>query len=95
MPRAWGSPCWPSGCTGKPPGPDRPEGFADVNFWIDTRDTRNVSRATRFCHRFAAILTLSRDRKGLDVEVNQRADRPGRGRRPDVRPPRTLLPGPS
>ena len=52
--------------------PDRPEGFADVNLWIDTRDTRNVSRATRFCHRFAAHLTLSRDRKGLDVEVTQR-----------------------
>jgi hypothetical protein len=52
---------------------DRPEGFAHVNLWIDTRDTRNVSRATRFCHRFAAQLTLGRDRKGLDVEVSQRA----------------------
>jgi hypothetical protein len=51
---------------------DRPEGFADVNLWIDTRDTRNVSRATRFCHRFAAHLTLSRDRKGLSVRVDQR-----------------------
>jgi hypothetical protein len=53
--------------------PDRPEGFADVNIWIDTRDTRNVNRATRFCHRFAAHLTLGRDRKSLDVEVSQRA----------------------
>ncbi len=53
--------------------PDRPEGFADVNVWIDTRDTRNVSRATRFCHRFAAHLTLGRDRKGLAVELSQRA----------------------
>jgi hypothetical protein len=52
--------------------PDRPEGFADVNLWIDTRDTRNVSRATRFCHRFAARLTVSRDRKGLKVDLNQR-----------------------
>jgi hypothetical protein len=51
---------------------DRPEGFADVNLWIDTRDTRNVSRATRFCHRFAAHLTLSRDRKGLSVQADQR-----------------------
>jgi len=51
---------------------DRPEGFADVNLWIDTRDTRNVSRATRFCHRFAARLMLSRDRKGLSVQINQR-----------------------
>jgi len=54
------------------PQADRPEGFADVNLWIDTRDTRNVSRATRFCHRFAAHLTLSRDRKTLAVQVNQR-----------------------
>ena len=52
---------------------DRPEGFADVNVWIDTRDTRNVSRATRFCHRFAAHLKLGRDDKSLEVEVSQRA----------------------
>jgi hypothetical protein len=52
--------------------PDRPEGFADVNLWIDTRDTRDVSRATRFCHRFAARLTVSRDRKSLRVELSQR-----------------------
>ena len=51
---------------------DRPEGFADVNVWIDTRDTRDVSRATRFCHRFSAHLTLTKDRKSLAVEVNQR-----------------------
>jgi hypothetical protein len=52
--------------------PDRPEGFADVNLWIDTRDTRNVSRATRFCHRFAARITVGRDRKSLKVELTQR-----------------------
>ncbi len=52
---------------------DRPEGFADITLWIDTRDTRNVSRATRFCHRFAAHLTLARDRKSLKVEFGQRA----------------------
>jgi hypothetical protein len=56
----------------KAPLADRPEGFADVNLWIDTRDTRNVSRATRFCHRFAAHLTLRRDRQSLDVELAQR-----------------------
>jgi hypothetical protein len=54
-------------------GPDRPEGFGNVNVWIDTRDTRNVSRATRFCHRFAAHLTLGSDRKSLQVELGQRA----------------------
>jgi hypothetical protein len=58
---------------GKASSPDHPEGFAEVNVWIDTRDTRNVSRATRFCHRFTARLRLSRDRKKLIVEVSQRA----------------------
>jgi hypothetical protein len=58
---------------GQTPGPDRPEGFADINLWIDTRDTRNVSRATRFCHRFHTHLTRSRDRKGLRAEIAQRA----------------------
>jgi hypothetical protein len=60
------------GSGSKTSGAERPEGFADVNVWIDTRDTRNVSRATRFCHRFAARLSLGRDRKGLKVEVAQR-----------------------
>nr|WP_303652509.1 hypothetical protein [Paludisphaera mucosa] len=52
--------------------PDRPEGFATMVFWIDTRDTRNVSRATRHCHRFQARLTLARDKKTLRSEVEQR-----------------------
>ncbi|QEH34335.1 hypothetical protein OJF2_28710 [Aquisphaera giovannonii] len=53
--------------------PDRPEGFADIHLWVDTRDTRNVSRATRFCHRFSARLVLRPDRKTLDVDIGQRA----------------------
>jgi hypothetical protein len=52
--------------------PDRPEGFATVNVWIDTRDTRNVSRATRYCHRFLTRLKLGKDRKTLTAEVEQR-----------------------
>jgi len=52
--------------------PDRPEGFANLTFWIDTRDTRNVSRATRYCHRFQARLTLGRDKKSLRSAVEQR-----------------------
>jgi hypothetical protein len=51
----------------------RPEGFADVHLWVDTRDSRNVSRATRFCHRFTARLTpLRGGRKQLGVEIAQR-----------------------
>jgi hypothetical protein len=74
---------------------DRPEGFADVNLWIDTRDTRNVSRATRFCHRFAAHLTMRRDSQSLDVELAQRpiaravADAPSAS--PDMLSSRTEL----
>ena len=49
--------------------PDRPEGFADVHVWVDTRDSRNVSRATRFCHRFVARLSIRGGRKQLAVEV--------------------------
>jgi hypothetical protein len=49
----------------------RPEGFATAQFWIDTRDTRNVSRATKFCHRFVANLKVV-SRKTVEVEVVQR-----------------------
>ncbi|MDR3621955.1 MAG: hypothetical protein P4L85_21575 [Paludisphaera borealis] len=52
--------------------PDRPEGFATVNVWIDTRDTRNVSRATRYGHRFLTRLKLSKDKKSLTADVEQR-----------------------
>jgi hypothetical protein len=52
--------------------PDRPEGFADVQFWVDTRDTRDVSRATRFCHRFAAPLRLRGTGRKLEAEVVHR-----------------------
>jgi hypothetical protein len=61
------------GFPGKTPGPVVPEKFAEVQLWIDTRDTRNVSRATRFCHRFAATITLGRDRKSLSCELAQRS----------------------
>jgi hypothetical protein len=52
----------------------RPEGFAEVSFWIDTRDTRDISRATRFCHRFTTKLECSGGgpRRNLTAEVTQR-----------------------
>ena len=46
------SPSSPTGSTAQQLTERRPEGFAVAQFWVDTRDTRNVSRATRFCHRF-------------------------------------------
>jgi len=51
---------------------DWPEGFADVQLWVDARDTRDVSRATRFCHRFAAAIRLHRPGRSLVVEVAQK-----------------------
>jgi hypothetical protein len=51
---------------------DRPEGFAVVNLWVDTRDTRNVNRATKFCHRFTARLDVAESRRQLNVDVTQR-----------------------
>jgi hypothetical protein len=51
---------------------DQPEGFADVQVWVDTRDTRDVSRATRFCHRFAAAIRSREPEPKLAVEVVQK-----------------------
>ncbi len=51
---------------------DRVEGFADVQIWVDTRDTRDVSRATRFCHRFAASIRLKGPGKKLEVQLTQK-----------------------
>jgi hypothetical protein len=50
---------------------ERAEGFATAQFWIDTRDSRTVSRATRFCHRFVARLELAKSRQ-LTVDVSQK-----------------------
>lgn len=35
--------------------PDRPEFSDGLRIWIDTRNTRNVHRATRFCHTFLVM----------------------------------------
>jgi hypothetical protein len=53
---------------------DRPDGMDGVQLWIDTRDTRDVSRATRFCHRFSARLggLAAGPRSPLSLELTQR-----------------------
>ena len=48
------------------------EGMHGLQVWVDTRDTRNVSRATRFCHRFSARLVRGKARSPLDDAVMQR-----------------------
>jgi hypothetical protein len=50
----------------------RPEGFAIAQFWVDTRDTRNVSRATKFCHRFVVRIDRGDARGKLEAQVAQR-----------------------
>jgi hypothetical protein len=49
----------------------RAEGFANAQFWIDTRDTRDVSRATRFCNRYVARLEAKRSERKLIVKASQ------------------------
>ena len=53
----------------KPPAKPLYEGADGDSFrvWIDTRDTRTIHRASRFCHRFS--LTLAPNANGLDVTV--------------------------
>jgi hypothetical protein len=51
----------------------RPAGADGLQLWVDTRDTRDVSRATRFCHRFVAKLVGLGGRGPLGVEVAQRS----------------------
>jgi hypothetical protein len=41
-----------------------------ITLWIDTRDTRTIHRATRFCHRFS--FTLRPSREALNVVVAQK-----------------------
>jgi hypothetical protein len=57
---------------GATPQGDRPEGMDGLQIWVDTRDTRNVSRATRFCHRFTARLRGLATRGALSVDVAQK-----------------------
>ena len=43
-----------------------------VQLWVDTRDTRDVHRATRFCHRFSAVLVPDRAKKTVGVQFAQK-----------------------
>src|SRR5262245_16984404 len=48
--------------------PSEPDYRDGVHLWIDTRDTRDVHRATRFCSRFSALLAPGQG-DSLSVEV--------------------------
>ncbi len=43
-----------------------------AQIWVDTRDTRGIHRASRFCHRFTAKLSPGGSRTALEVELEQR-----------------------
>ena len=67
---------------------ERPEVGFGVQLWIDTRDTRNVSRATRFCHRFDARILTGTARDAVRVSIQQKPIARGkRGRCPDRKEP--------
>ena len=43
-----------------------------AQIWIDTRDTRGIHRASRFCHRFTAKLSPGGSKAALGVDLAQR-----------------------
>lgn len=43
-----------------------------VQLWIDTRDTRDIHRASRFCHRFSAVLLPDKGKKTVSVKFDQK-----------------------
>jgi hypothetical protein len=54
------------------PDPDYPEMSDGLEICIDTRDTRDVHRATRYCHRFIARVSKESKQGELIVSVEQR-----------------------
>lgn len=50
---------------------NNPSFFRGVHIWIDTRDARDVHRATRYCHRFT-VEVKPRGEKSIDVLCTQR-----------------------
>ncbi len=52
--------------------PALPEGSDGLLLWIDTRNARDMHRATRHCHQFAFGLIAGERGKTLQVDVRQR-----------------------
>lgn len=50
---------------------NNPSFFRGVHVWIDTRDARDVHRATRYCHRFS-VEVKPKGAKSIDVFCTQR-----------------------
>jgi hypothetical protein len=61
--------------------------FSDgIQLCLDTRDTRDVHRATRFCHRFSVSLAPTRDGSKLKVDVLQRSIHRAQAEPPRAKP---------
>lgn len=49
-----------------------PDASDGLHLWIDTRDTRDIHRASKYCHRFSAILVPQGAAKlGVDVQFRK------------------------
>lgn len=49
-----------------------PDASDALHLWIDTRDTRDIHRATKFCHRYSAVLVPQGPRKlGVDIQLRK------------------------
>jgi hypothetical protein len=55
------------------PDPDDPAFSDGIQLCIDTRDTRDIHRASKFCHRFSVQLSPSRAGSQLKTTVAQRS----------------------
>jgi hypothetical protein len=63
-----------------------PEASEGVEVWVDTRDTRTIHRASRFCHRFLAVLAPRGRATALDVAVAQKTIHRALADAPSCRP---------
>lgn len=66
--------------------PDDPTFSDGIQICLDTRDSRDVHRATRFCHRFSANLAATRDGSKLKVAVLQRSIHRAQAEPPRAKP---------
>ncbi len=52
---------------------DEPGAWEQVQIWVDTRDTRDIHRASKYCHRFAATLRPEGRSTAIRTTVRPRA----------------------
>lgn len=65
-------------------------GRDEFEVWIDTRDTRDIHRATKFCHRFTATFVGSKKGPTIAVDVAQTKIHRAQADAPTARPGQIL-----